>query len=152
MKHTWLIWALAAIWAFPVTDGLAEETARDRLRKRMQSREKVDTDGDQAISAEEATAAYTKNQARREEAFKKLDANKDGKLSPAEFDEPKTFKKMDASGDGFVSKAEFMAAADQLATVAFQKVDTNRDGQITADEAQKAAEKGRKSFWSRFRK
>jgi Ca2+-binding EF-hand superfamily protein len=93
-------------------------------------------------------ALYTK---RLNEAFAKLDTNKDGQLSKAEFsagspvpqrplaDPAKVVSELDSNKDQKVSLTEFSATT--LAN--FDRVDANHDGMVTPDEAQKARGAGR---------
>ena len=85
------------------------------------------------------------------EAFAKLDTNKDGQLSKAEFNagspvpqrplaEPaKVLSELDSNKDQKVSLAEFSSTT--LAN--FDRVDANHDGMVTPEEAQKARGAGR---------
>jgi len=68
--------------------------------------------------------------------FKRLDKNSDGKIAADEVPahhwggKGPQFGMMDTDKDGKVTKAEFTAAEDKM----FQKLDTNGDGVITKDE------------------
>jgi len=67
--------------------------------------------------------------------FKRLDKNSDGKIAADEvparhWGKGPQFGMMDTDKDGKVTKAEFTAAEDQM----FQKLDANGDGVITPDE------------------
>jgi Ca2+-binding EF-hand superfamily protein len=69
--------------------------------------------------------------------FKRLDKNSDGKIAADEvparhWGKGPQFGMMDTDKDGKVTKAEFTAAEDQM----FQKLDANGDGVITPDEMQ----------------
>jgi Ca2+-binding EF-hand superfamily protein len=72
--------------------------------------------------------------------FKRLDKNSDGKIAADEVParhwggKGPQFGMMDTDKDGKVTKAEFTAAEDKM----FQKLDTNGDGVITPDEMQAA--------------
>jgi Ca2+-binding EF-hand superfamily protein len=118
----------------------AGEAGSGRLMERLL--QKLDTDGDGALSASEGEAAA-------EKMFDRRDANGDGKLTRAEFMADKgggrlsaeqqqkfdalrarRFAAMDKDGDGEVSAAEFFAAAQQRFTAA----DANGDGRVTKDE------------------
>lgn len=65
----------------------------------------ADTDRDGAVSRKEFDAL---GQARRNQAFADLDANKDGKLSPDEMESRRTamFDRMDANRDGRITAEE----------------------------------------------
>jgi Ca2+-binding EF-hand superfamily protein len=118
----------------------AGEAGSGRLTERLLQR--MDTDGDGALSAAEGEAAA-------EKMFDRLDANGDGVLTKDEFMARKggkqlsaeqrqrlddrrarRFAAMDKDGDGQVSAAEFFAAAQQRFTAA----DANGDGRVTQDE------------------
>jgi Ca2+-binding EF-hand superfamily protein len=68
--------------------------------------------------------------------FKRLDKNGDGKIASDEVParhwggKGPMFGQMDTDKDGKITKAEFTAAEDKM----FQKLDTNGDGVITPDE------------------
>jgi Ca2+-binding EF-hand superfamily protein len=62
----------------------------------------------------------------KSEWFSKLDANKDGKLSPEEL------KTMDADNDGKISRDE--AKTYGIPTSVFDKIDNNKDGFISQEE------------------
>ncbi|MES1150612.1 MAG: EF-hand domain-containing protein [Dongia sp.] len=69
--------------------------------------------------------------------FKRLDKNSDGKIAADEvparhWGKGPQFGMMDTDKDGKVTKAEFTAAEDHM----FQKLDANGDGVITPDEMQ----------------
>lgn len=113
----------------------------------------LDANGDGAVVLPEIQAAQARAQQninadyakRRAAAFQGLDTNKDGQLSPAEFNAgspppklnrpaPATIvQQMDANKDQKITPTEFSAVT--LAN--FDLVDTNRDGIVTPAEAQK---------------
>ncbi len=72
--------------------------------------------------------------------FEQMDADKDGKISKAEFEAFRNgqFKAADKNGDGVIGKDEFAAHAETLRAEAidrlFARYDRNNDGKITADE------------------
>ncbi|MHA7832863.1 MAG: EF-hand domain-containing protein [Algiphilus sp.] len=95
--------------------------------------DKVDRNGDGAISREEAAAARTK-------AFERLDSNGDGVINREEIDArreraqhrgDKMFSKADANGDGQISREEFMAHGGMM-----QRADSDGDGRVTREEAE----------------
>ena len=115
----------------------------------------VDTNKDGVTDRAEIEAAETKAMAarktevlkEREDAFHKLDANKDGSLSLQEFNGPTAaqslpkanatpmLSRLDANKDGKVSLAENRAPA----AAQFDRADTNKDGTLSVDEQKKAA-------------
>ena len=123
-----------------VVGARAGEAGSSRLMERLL--QKMDTDGDGALSAAEGEAAA-------EKMLDRLDTNGDGILTKDEFTarkgsgrlstaqqqklddrRAKRFAAMDKDGDGQVSAAEFFAAAQQRFTAA----DANGDGRVTKDE------------------
>jgi Ca2+-binding EF-hand superfamily protein len=135
-----LIVTLAGLAMIVASAARAGETGSGRLMERLL--QKMDTDGDGALSAAEGEAAA-------EKMFDWLDANGDGVLTKEEFTarkggkrlsaeqqqkldavRAKRFAAMDKDGDGQVSAAEFFAAAQQRFTAA----DANGDGRVTQDE------------------
>lgn len=74
--------------------------------------------------------------------FDRLDANKDGVLTPDELARGKRggprgqrqFSRMDTNGDGQISPGEFSAALPNAPADLFTKLDTNKDGQLSPDE------------------
>jgi Ca2+-binding EF-hand superfamily protein len=76
----------------------------------------------------------------RTQFFERLDANKDGKVTKAEYDAARAaeFKAADKNGDGSVGKEEFAAYGDQrrgdFVDRMFARLDKNGDGKLTADE------------------
>jgi Ca2+-binding EF-hand superfamily protein len=135
-----LIVLLMGLAAAAATAARAGEIGSGRLMERLF--QKMDTDGDGALSAAEGEAAA-------EKMFDRRDANGDGVLTEEEYLADKEggrlsadqqqklddfrarrFAAMDKDGDGRVSAAEFFAAAQQRFTAA----DSNGDGRITKDE------------------
>ena len=87
--------------------------------------------------------------AHRAQAVMRMDADHDGRISPAEFsafmasrkhgggkggDGAKAFARLDANHDGFLSSDELAVLADRH----FEKLDTNHDGKLDASERQAA--------------
>lgn len=110
--------------------------------------QKMDTNGDGKISAEEHAAGARA-------MFQEMDTNGDGKVSPAEMDayharteamstkpekagkameltSAEKIKVMDTNGDGMLSADEHAAGARLM----FDKMDTNHDGFLTKAELQ----------------
>lgn len=112
----------------------------------------LDTNHDGVITLDEIVAAQAKQgkileaQAikRRADVFAKLDTNRDGTLSAAEFNagfplnppplpDPKnSFGKLDANKDGKITADEFRSPQIDK----FNQIDTNHDGVITVQEVQ----------------
>lgn len=100
--------------------------------------QRVDTNGDGAVSKDEMIAA-------REHAFKKLDRNGDGVIDEKEIEGARDAiidradaaqamlgtrgRRMDTNGDGKVSEDEFRSR-----TPLFDLADRNGDGKLSADE------------------
>jgi Ca2+-binding EF-hand superfamily protein len=135
-----LIVVLVGLGAMATAAARAGEAGSGRLMERLF--QKMDSDGDGALSAAEGEAAA-------ETMFDRRDANGDGVLTEAEFMaekgggrlsseqqqkldalRAKRFAAMNKDGDGQVSAAEFFAAAQQRFTAA----DGNGDGRVTKDE------------------
>ena len=131
---------LAGLAAMTAGATYAGETGSGRLMERLF--QKMDSDGDGALSAAEGEAAA-------EKMFDRRDANGDGVLTAAEFTaqtsgrqlsadqqqrldaiRAKRFAAMDKDGDGQVSAQEFFAAAQQR----FAAADVNGDGRVTKEE------------------
>lgn len=72
--------------------------------------------------------------------FQLMDADKDGKVSKAEFDAYRAsqFKALDKNTDGFLGREEYAALPDLIRTQMmerrFDELDKNKDGKLTADE------------------
>ena len=139
----------------PAASSGPKPVARTELAREINANYKaVDTNGDGAVTSTEIAAAQARVQKetdalyikRRGETFAKLDTNKDGQLSAAEFNAgapvpqrtlpaPATvLGQLDANKDQKVTLAEFGA----VPLSNFDKVDTNHDGTASVDEQQKA--------------
>lgn len=68
--------------------------------------------------------------------FTKLDADKDGKLSPTEFATASTELKKKKEGDA----AKGTAKSGKLADMLFAKLDADKDGKLSKDEFKKVVE------------
>lgn len=178
--------SLAALLAVPALamqgggDGkkpMAPQTRAEVQAKIQEHFTKVDANKDGAITRAEADAAHAAMKAewqkkrgeRRAEMFGKLDTDKNGQLSQAEFNAPRgdhakgdhadrghrgghhggkmgmgrmgggMFDRLDANKDGKVTLAE--ASAKRLEM--FDKADANKDGTVTPEE--------RKAAWGAMR-
>lgn len=114
----------------------------------------LDTDGDGAISKDEADAP-------RLERFNLADANQDGALTMEEMiayqdaererrraeRQQKRFDRLDADSNGTISAEEFAARGDTM----FDDIDADNNGIITALEAEAARETWRENRRSRRR-
>lgn len=134
MKHASLFAALLLGLA-PVSVALAGD-AGDMPGQRILQR--IDTNGDGAISKDEIMAA-------RERIFKRLDRNGDGVIDEKEIETARQaiedragaaearlgtrWRRMDRNGDGKVTEDEFQAS-----TPLFDLADRNGDGKLSADE------------------
>lgn len=131
---------------------------------------KADKDGDGKLSREEFAASLKADETPKQplaggegrggrpgagqfnpkEAFARMDANKDGKISKDEARGPieQNFDRIDGDSDGSISEEEFMAAARRLGAGGpeggapgreqieqqFDRADANSDGKLTKDE------------------
>ncbi|OBQ71001.1 EF-hand domain-containing protein [Mesorhizobium erdmanii] len=131
MKRSALIAALL-MGLTPLGAAQAQDMPGQRILQR------IDTNGDGAISKDEMTAA-------RERLFKRLDRNGDGVIDEKEIESARQaiedraevaqarlanrWRRMDANGDGKVSEQEFASSMPL-----FDLVDRNGDGKLSADE------------------
>jgi Ca2+-binding EF-hand superfamily protein len=116
---------------------------------------KVDTNNDRALSKSEIDAAQVRAQQqatvniqqRLNQEFTKLDTDRNGQLSPAEFRaaapavrpadssaSATAMLRLDANKDGKISIDEYRAPI----LAGFDRIDTNKDGTISADERARA--------------
>ena len=153
------LFALLALAATPAMaaaqdaddDAAALTTRADVVRTADSNFQRLDANGDGAVSKDEIAAAQQKVQetaasATRqvEERFKVLDSDKNGSISLAEFKAivptPRmvpvdtTMARFDGNKDGTVTTDEFRAPI--LAN--FDRVDANKDGTISAEERSQA--------------
>jgi len=131
MKRSALIAALL-VGLVPLRAAQAQDMPGQRILQR------IDTNGDGAISKDEMTAA-------RERLFRRLDRNGDGVIDEKEIDSARQaiedraevaqarlgnrWRRMDTNGDGKVSEQEFASSMPL-----FDLVDRNGDGRLSADE------------------
>lgn len=131
MKRSALIAALLMGFA-PLCAAQAQDMPGQRILQR------IDANGDGAISKDEMTAA-------RESLFKKLDRNGDGAIDEKEIASARQaikdraevaqarvgnrWRRMEANGDGKVSEQEFASSIPL-----FELADRNGDGKLSADE------------------
>lgn len=115
------------------------------IGQRLEKFGRSDTDGDGKVSLEEfmAKAGAT------EEAFKRLDRNADGALTPEDMKlpggplvppaRPQTLDpaQLDKNGDGKLSYEEATAFFPPLLREAFDRLDVNKDGFVAMDEVAK---------------
>jgi Ca2+-binding EF-hand superfamily protein len=132
----------------------------DFVQRRVERLRAADTDHDGTVTAEEMrAAAQAKRVERRNVMFDRLDVNKDGSISRAEFDAPRAdgqrvghgqrglraehagrghgrmhrgAQRMGRNGEGRFPIV--IAEAEQRATEAFARLDANRDGTLTLEE------------------
>ncbi|KQU98680.1 signal transduction protein [Mesorhizobium sp. Root695] len=131
MKRSALIAALL-IGLAPLCAAQAQDMPGQRILQR------IDTNGDGAISKDEMTAA-------RERLFRKLDRNGDGVVDKREIESARQaikdraevaqarvgnrWRRLDKNGDGKVSEQEFAGSMPL-----FELADRNGDGKLSADE------------------
>ncbi|MBK1620373.1 EF-hand domain-containing protein [Lamprobacter modestohalophilus] len=112
------------------TDGDGKVSLEEALAPQKPRFTETDTDGDGFISMEEASTAFNNQvpaemlEAMKErgmpdpgETFvKNLDKDGDGKVSPAEFEQPtvESFERMDADSDGFATNEEATAFFEEM--------------------------------------
>ena len=132
-------------WAAPDEPAAAKTAPNDRGVMRY------DTNKDGVVNRAEWKAG-------QEARFKRLDTNRDGKLTPEELfartpavgnsvlpsdqqvrRQSAFFQRMDTDKDGFVSFAEFMVQADHN----FARCDVDNDGRIDTAECRQALQRSR---------
>ncbi|HUH24664.1 MAG TPA: EF-hand domain-containing protein [Brevundimonas sp.] len=138
--------AAPAAMAQPVTQA-------DFVAHRVERLRAADANNDGTVTAEEMRAAGQARRAERRAAmFERLDANKDGSISRAEFDAPRTDGQQAGRGHrgGMHRGAErvgrrgegrfpiVIAEAEQRAAEAFTRLDADRDGRLTVEERRAA--------------
>jgi len=105
---------------------------------------RADEDGNDRVTKKELMATAPQLAKR---GFARLDTNKDGAISEADFNKPKknargggptpqAIKRADANGDGQWSYAEIKTVAKQLPERAFNRADDDGDGVLNAKELQ----------------
>jgi|SoiMethySBSTD1v2_1073268.scaffolds.fasta_scaffold1277828_1 Ca2+-binding EF-hand superfamily protein len=136
---TFVVALAAGISVFAIQDQVAGQqaaTPRSRLERRARAAARVqwgrlDKDGNGSISKDEWV--------RDPQVFDRLDANKDGALSPEEarqvaaarVQQPRQerWNRLDKDSNGVLTKAEWPRRPE-----VFDRLDANKDGQLTADE------------------
>lgn len=125
-------------------DGLVSLQEFQAVGAQMFSR--LDADGDGRISAEElATAGHGPGRADREQrAGARREGVREERVARMQQHRERRFAQMDADGDGEVSRAEF----DDAHLARFNALDANGNGVIDADEAPRH-DGGRKGYGKR---
>jgi Ca2+-binding EF-hand superfamily protein len=114
---------------------------RDEMRTAAAERfDKIDTNHDGKLTADELEAAHREAQAKH---FAAKDTDKDGKLSRAEVAKmpDAMFARLDANHDGFLTPDELAQGRHDHGGKGFMHADTNGDGTISRDEALAASDK-----------
>lgn len=127
MKKRYIV-AAALLIAVPAIAIAKEDGERGHHRKHGAPFERLDTDKDGKVTAEEAKAGSAK-------MFERADRNGDGVITADEA--PRLFERIDADGDGKIT-------ADELAANAASRImraDANGDGVVTKEEADAARDK-----------
>jgi Ca2+-binding EF-hand superfamily protein len=105
--------------------------------------DRLDTNGDGEISAEEMNAPNQARHEHHENIMTEADTDGNGSLSREEatayYQAKKAARNPDKNGDGKVDRDEFLAKADER----FEKLDKNGDGVLTADERKKHRHRSR---------
>jgi len=124
--------AAALLIAIPAI-AIAKEGGEGRHHGKDGARfERLDTDKDGKVSAEEAKASGAK-------MIERADTNGDGVITAEEA--PRMFEKIDADGDGKITAAELGA----MSSARFMKADANGDGAVSKEEADAARAKMKKA-------
>ncbi len=119
--------AAALLIAIPAI-AIAKEGGERGHGKRGAHFERLDTDKDGKITAEEARAASPK-------MIERVDTNADGVITPDEA--PRMFERIDADGDGKITSEELGA----ISASRIMRADADGDGAVTREEAKAAREK-----------
>jgi Ca2+-binding EF-hand superfamily protein len=145
---------LGAVQAAGASAGAQLPTRADVLKNSQATFSELDTNKDGSLNKSEVDAAQIRAQQRAttelsqrvDDEFKRLDGDKNGQLTLAEFrgatpavrSNPNAstaiIQRLDTNKDGKITAEEFRAP--RLA--GFDRVDTNKDGTISADERSKA--------------
>lgn len=112
------------------TDGDGKVSLEEALAPQKPRFSETDADGDGFVSEEEASTAFSNQvpaemlEAMKERGMpdpgqtfvKNLDKDGDGKISPAEFEQPTvdSFERMDADSDGFATNEEATAFFEEM--------------------------------------
>lgn len=147
--------------AAPRPARMAEPVSQaDFVQRRVERLRTADADRDGQVTAEEMRAQGQARRAERRAAqFDRLDANKDGALSRAEFEAPQTRGDRMGGGRhdggrmmrghrGMGQRAEarfpiVIAEAERQASEAFTRMDADRDGVLSVEERRAAMQAGR---------
>lgn len=124
------------------SDGDGRLNQAEFVARRVDRLTAADVNSDGSVVAEERRAAWTARRAtRRAGAFDRLDADKDGTLSRAEFEAPRAAhaERQPRAGRRMaraprMDRTVVIADAQAKAQQAFARVDADSDGFVTADE------------------
>lgn len=106
--------------------------------------DRLDTNGDGEISAEEMNAPDQARHEHRENMMAEADTDGNGSLSREEakayYQAKKAARNPDKNGDGKVDRDEYLAKAEER----FEKLDKNGDGVLSGDEQKHHRRRGRR--------
>jgi Ca2+-binding EF-hand superfamily protein len=133
MRNKILVGILAAVLIGLLA---APAQAAGNMKNKLEKLREADTNGDKAVTFEEAQAAFPNI---TQERFNKLDKNSDGKLTKEDAKEviKEKFAEADKNGDGKLTFEEAHSAFPRLTQSRFDKLDRNGDGYLDKSDRKK---------------